>query len=143
MTQRRRLPVLQDPPDDDRDRRPGWQWAVLAAAATVLGWTLLAVVVAALAPGPQTTIAFVAHIVALVVASAGGGALAGRFSAIAERRHPVVGAAGAALVALALAARGAGVAEAGVLLAAGLLVLVPCSAAGALLGFRLARRGRR
>jgi hypothetical protein len=60
---------------------------------------------------------------------------------MAERRHPVVGAAGSALAALALAARGAGSAEVGVILAAGLLVLVPCAVVGALVGFRLARRG--
>jgi len=127
----RRLPVLQ-PKDDDGEERPPWHWSVIGAVATMLLLLPLSIGAASVARHtyasyvPGTTpdevqsavlrltagqriwlglLSVAGPLVALALASLGGGVLVGRFGGAAGKREAAVGGAIAAAVATSVAAK--------------------------------------
>jgi MFS family permease len=141
---RRRLPVLNAPPPDEKppeDRAPH-EWVIATAVTTVLAWLLLGGSANALAQRvtPDSVAIIVAvNVVSLLLAAAAGGALAGRFGARAKRRHPVLGAMAAAAFGWALGVSKSNPSELPVWLLL-LAALLAIAASGAALGYRATRR---
>src|SRR5262245_25544348 len=91
---KRHLPVLRTSGGDaaaaDEEARPAWQWVLLGAVATVLGWLALAMIVNSVvgtrAPEAESSVArfnlvlAAANGLALALSAAGGGYMVGRLS---------------------------------------------------------------
>jgi hypothetical protein len=145
---KRHLPLIREPgpAEGDDEQRPPWQWAGFGAAAILVVWLPLAVVVGALAarlaegaggsPGRIAAIIVSMHAIALGLASAVGGLLVGRWGGprVGVREAALAGTL-ASLVAIAGAWAAAGPSPGAL---AVVLIAVPLAALGGAWG----RRGR-
>lgn len=119
---RRRLPVIQAPPEDDEAQdRPAWHWSIIGLIAIFLAWLPLASLVNALfasslrgaaAPssgesGAARGAMFAANALCFGVAALAGGYLVGRFGGRAGRREAAVSGALTAALAWLIALTGA------------------------------------
>jgi tRNA-(ms[2]io[6]A)-hydroxylase len=105
-TTKRRLPVLKSGPAVEDDARPPWHWVLFGTAMIFTVWLPLAYVgtaILARAEGARIT-PVVALLVPLVVASAAGGFLVGRFGKPAGLREAVLAGVVTGLVAVGLTA---------------------------------------
>ncbi|MBM4357790.1 MAG: hypothetical protein FJ096_06740 [Deltaproteobacteria bacterium] len=171
-TPKRRLPVLQSKVDEG-EPRPPWHWSAIGGIATLLAFVPLAAGAASLArrtyernvagsdpaaiqaalqamtPGDRMllgALVVLGPIVALALASFGGGVLVGRFGGAAGKREAAVAGLFAAAVSSALAARDMVERPEGPLLwLFTSAVLFACAGIfaffGGLVGLRLRRRG--
>lgn len=141
---RRRLPVLNAPPPDEKppEERAPHEWVIATAVTTILAWLLLGgsanALVQRVKPDSLGIIVTV-NVVSLLLAAAAGGALAGRFGMRAKRRHAVLGAMATAVFGWALGVSKSDPAELPVWLLL-LAALLAIAASGAALGYRATRR---
>jgi hypothetical protein len=121
--------------------RPPWQWAAIGAAAMMFAWLPLAYLAMLVAQRmPTLAMAVGAPAVALVISSAIGGLVVGRFSEQTGARHAVLGAVVVAGSATALAVPQLGI---GAPVALAVAAVMGLAGLGAWLGFSWARRGHR
>jgi hypothetical protein len=158
---KRRLPVVKPPePADGEPARPPWQWVGFGVVATFAAWLPLAAVVQSWASrsmqqrfgnaSPQelgkminalpTTERWTLHISmialpmgALLIASAAGGYVVGRYGGEAGVREAVMGGAAAGLIAALIAFSAAGFTG---------TIVIPVAALGAYLGGKRGYRSR-
>lgn len=141
---RRRLPVLNAPPPDEKppEERAPHEWVIATAVTTVLAWLLLGgsanAVVQRVAPESLGLVVSV-NVLSLLLAAAAGGALAGRFGVLAKRRHALLGAMTTAVFGWALGVSKSSPAELPVWLLL-LAALLAIAALGAAIGYRITRR---
>jgi hypothetical protein len=111
----RRLPVLQTSTLAEEPTRPSWHWIVIGAGFVITMWLPLTMIAVWVAPrlaawlmpngrsGAVAALAVAPIVLALALASLGGGALVARFGTGASRRHTVAAGVLAATIAWCLA----------------------------------------
>jgi hypothetical protein len=140
MKAKRRLPVLQAPPDGDGDEptRPPWQWVVFGTLGIYTVWLPLQAIVAAIAGRPDF-VGAAASGAALAASALAGGFVVGRWGTgrVGVREAALAGLV-STVVAVALSAASFAMAPAWLLLTAVALaaIAVPMAALGAKLGVR-------
>ena len=141
---KRRLPVLNAPPPDEKppEERAPHEWVIATAITTVLAWLLIGgtanAVVQRVAP-EHIGVVVAVNVVSLLLAAGLGGALAGRFGVRAKRRHALLGAMATAAFGWALGVAKSDPGERAVWLLL-LSALLGIAALGAAIGYRITRR---
>jgi hypothetical protein len=161
MATKRKLPMIQSRPDDDTPKRPRSHWIGFGLVAIFTLWVPLAAIaemvkkhaivsylgdrsgedqiqlaVASLSDRDHTrltAVIIVVPMIALALASLGGGYLIGRFGGEAGIREGALSGAGAALVAVLLAWSAGGITWGSLL---SIAIAVPFGALGARIGLR-------